>query len=217
MFRFLAKNALALALCGSVSAWATVGGDVRLKVLGYEPVDQKVYVLHDYEDGLGGYRLHYFDLKSQNPSKMHEAVSYYAKSVDEGRGGTGNENDDEEWGKLNALQKRLTSLTPTLIKDMNIVVDSLTGEVVEHEHVPEWTRTKYYYHYHVTQGNYQSQPQTAISYYPELTITQAYQIPKHDTLLVAVEYLDEPMETGYTIEDPIILTPKSEKTAPNNE
>lgn len=188
---------------GAMSAWATVGGDVRLLVLGYEPIDQKVYVLHQYEDGWGGYRLYYFDFKSKNPNTPIEAVSYYPDP--NFRGGT-----DEDVGfmtKLTNLKKRLHPLPKLAPHAIKVVINHQSQKSVPMPYDPDHHISEYRYQYHLTHGKYRSLPQTAVAYHtPNLTITQAYQIPKHHKILVAIQYLDEPMETGYTTEHPVVLS-----------
>ena len=50
---------------------ATVGGDQYLEFLGYEPTDQKVYLLRYYMDGRArAPQLYYFNLASNTPTKL---------------------------------------------------------------------------------------------------------------------------------------------------
>lgn len=198
----LLKGGLITMLMGGLSAWATVGGDVKLTVLGYEPTDQKVYLLHTFEDGWGGYKLYYFDFKGKTPNKLIEAKSYYTDPT--ARGGTEDDTVFEE--KLTKLQKRLRSLPKVAPSSVKLTITKQSKQTVPMPYDPEHLLTEYRYQYHITHGKYRSTPQTAITYTPSLVITQAYQVPKHDKIVVAVRYLDEPMETGYTTEQPVLLS-----------
>lgn len=203
----LIKGTLIMASVG-LSAWATVGGDVTLTVLGYEPTDQNVYLLHEFWDGWGGYKLYYFDLKGKNPHKLIEAKSYYHKDK---QGGT--DDDPIFMAKLTHLQQRLNPLPPIAPKSaINIIINKHTTQNVPMPYDPERIITQYHHQYHLSYGKYQSPPQQATTYHrPNLTITQAYQIPKHHKVLAVIEYLDEPMETGYTTEHPLLLSPTTKK------
>ena len=196
------KSTLATALlCGTLSASATVGGDITLEVLGYEPIDQKVYVLHNHEDGWGGSKLYYFDLKGKNPNKAHEAKSYYNKDS------MGIEYDDEDKTavkKLDNLKKHLTPLTPISTDGISVKILSTKTRQVE-SWGADGTDTAYHHQYRVTSGKYRSTTQKVVAFEPTLSISQAYKVPKHDKIVVGVKYLETRMESGYTKEDPVIL------------
>ncbi|MCA9543667.1 MAG: hypothetical protein KC613_04735, partial [Myxococcales bacterium] len=60
------------------SAWATVGGDDRLEVLGYEPVDGKLYwLLHRGGEVGGPPRLHFLALQGERPGQAQAVSSWY--------------------------------------------------------------------------------------------------------------------------------------------
>lgn len=196
------KGTLATALlCGTLSAWATIGGDITLEFLGYEPVDQKVYMLHNHEDGWGGSKLYYFDLKGKNPNTAYEAKSYYNKDSI-GIEDTGA--DDPAVKKLENLKKRLTPLTPISTDGISLTILSTKTRQVE-----SWgangTDTVYHHQYRVTRGKYRSTTQKVVAFEPDLSVSQAYKVPQHDKIVVGVKYLETRMESGYTKEDPVIL------------
>jgi hypothetical protein len=45
-----------------------------------------------------------------------------------------------------------------------------------------------------------------VDYKNGLHISQSYKVPNQQKALVTVQYLGIPFETGYNIEDPILLT-----------
>lgn len=69
------------------------------------------------------------------------------------------------------------------------------------EKVPKWT-----YQYQVKSGLQKSAVQQAVSYQQGLKISQAYKVPRQNKTLVIVKYLGIPFETGYSIEDPALLS-----------
>ena len=56
--------------------------------------------------------------------------------------------------------------------------------------------------------NLKSKIHQAIDYRQGLSISQAYKIPNQQKMIATVKYLGLPFETGYTIEDPVLLIPK---------
>ncbi|MEP7473454.1 hypothetical protein ABKQ73_04750, partial [Acinetobacter baumannii] len=53
----------------------------------------------------------------------------------------------------------------------------------------------------------QSKTHVAVHYSKAIKISQNYKVPKQDKRLVVVKYLGVPEETGYDIEDPVLLLP----------
>jgi len=86
------------------AAHATVGGKETVELLGYEPVDGKVYWL-EHSGGESGDLpwLLYLDLKSDRPDVRHKVKSWYR----------GDDADDTFWDRLEELKKRLQTM-PTL-------------------------------------------------------------------------------------------------------
>ncbi len=68
--------------------------------------------------------------------------------------------------------------------------------------------TEYQYRYKVTTLQLSSLQHTAVAYKPYLNISQLFKIPQHNIMVVAIKSLGIPFETGYTLEDPILLTLK---------
>lgn len=155
--------------------WRCYADSLRL-----EPTDQKVYLLNEFWEGWGGYKLYYFDLKGKNPHKLIEAKSYYHKDK---QGGT--DDDPIFMAKLTHLQQRLNPLPPIAPKSaINIIINKHTTQNVPMPYDPERIITQYHHQYHLSHGKYQSPPQQATTYHrPNLTITQAHQIPKHNKML----------------------------------
>ena len=57
-------------------------------------------------------------------------------------------------------------------------------------------------------NHHQSQIQQAVDYGQGLSISQAYKIPQQQKIVVAVKYLGIPFESGYSIEDAVLLSAK---------
>lgn len=64
--------------CLPIISFATVGGQQRIEVLGYDQKDQKVYLLRHYEDGRGRLpQLYYYNFKSKQPNQLVQVNSLY--------------------------------------------------------------------------------------------------------------------------------------------
>ena len=49
-----------------------------------------------------------------------------------------------------------------------------------------------------------------MNYDNKIVISQSYAIPQQNVQLAIVQYLGIPTETGYTVEEPILLLPKKQ-------
>ncbi|GAA5007519.1 hypothetical protein GCM10023206_13580 [Acinetobacter puyangensis] len=205
MHRFLLPCIL---LLSPLSAFATVGGEQHIELLGYDTQDQKVYVLRHYEDGRARLpQLYYFDLRSKQNDKLIEVTSIY---IDPKTGKADYDNNDVAFNKeLHKIKRRLSSLYPLNPKVFSVQINQQQQESIPSWHDPNEEAIEYHYEYHVHDSSYQSQPQKAISYKPELKIKKAFRIPRQNKILVTIEYLGIPFESGYNMEDPILLSPKT--------
>lgn len=190
--------------CLPIISFATVGGQQRIEVLGYDQKDQKVYLLRHYEDGRGRLpQLYYYNFESKQPNQLVQVNSLYinpkTKKIDY----------DQQPTRFNAelakIKNRLKPLTKVSTQQAQIKVlhsskrsaDWINGT----EPVPQWQ-----YCYRVDAGNFRSTVQQATSYKQGLNIHQAYNIPQQSKMLVTVKYLGIPFEMGYPIEDPVLLS-----------
>lgn len=187
------------------TAFATVGGPQNIEVLGYEVKDQKLYVMRHYLDGRGRLpQLYYYNFKSKTPNQLVQVNSLYinpkTKRIDYDQN---NQKFDQDIAKI---RKRLIPLAPIQNQKLQIkLLKTLKGSAPAwhdpQEKVPKWT-----YHYQVKQGLLHSPVHKAVSYKTGLNISQAYKVPRQNKILVTVKYLGIPFETGYTIEDPVLLS-----------
>ncbi|HJF28120.1 MAG TPA: aminotransferase [Acinetobacter lwoffii] len=187
------------------AAFATVGGPQNIEVLGYEVNDQKLYLMRHYLDGRGRLpQLYYYNFKSKQPNQLVMVNSLYinpkTKRIDYDQS---SQKFDQEIAKI---KKRLIPVIP--VKKQNIRLELLKTSKGHapawydpQEKVPKWT-----YQYQVKSGSQKSPTHQAVSYQQGLKISQAYKVPKQSKTLVTVKYLGIPFETGYTIEDPVLLS-----------
>lgn len=196
-----------LLLLISTGSYATVGGEQTIEFLGYEPREKKVYVLRHYHDGRGRLpQLYYYDFKDRDQNTLIEVESLYLDPKTGQVNYDGNQVTFEK--ELQKIKRRLRTLYPVNPKAFNI--NTLKTEETT---IPSWydeqnTVPEYHHQYQVQDAKYQSSPQTSVSYTPELHIEQAFRIPQQDQIVVTVKYLGIPFETGYSIEDPILLEKK---------
>jgi outer membrane lipopolysaccharide assembly protein LptE/RlpB len=61
--------------------------------------------------------------------------------------------------------------------------------------------------YRVTASSLKSNNQHAVHYAKTIKISQNYVVPNQNKMLVVVKYFGIPEETGYDIEDPVLLLP----------
>ncbi|HJE53512.1 MULTISPECIES: aminotransferase [Acinetobacter] len=200
------KTALFLLPLGLPSlAFATVGGPQNIEILGYEVKEQKLYVMRHYLDGRGRLpQLYYYNFKSAKPNQLIQVNSLYinpkTKRIDY-------DQDSRKFDQdIAKIKKRLVPLSPIQSSKPQLkILKTTTGTAAAwydpQEKVPKWT-----YQYQVKSGSQKSPTHQAVSYQQGLKISQAYKVPKQNKTLVTVKYLGIPFETGYSIEDPVLLS-----------
>lgn len=199
-------HAVSFGLFISSLSHATVGGGQSIEILGYEANDQKVYLLREYEDARGRLpQLYYYDLKSNQPDQLIEVKSIYVNPT------TAKVDHDNRWNQVKQsiqhIKNRLHPLLPLRSANFNFNLQQKI-DAVPSWHDPAEKMRQYQYQYTISESSLSSRPQKAISYKAGLAIQQAYQIPHQDKMIVTVKYLAFPEETGYTTEDPVMLTPR---------
>lgn len=222
------KYLIFIALCSmATTLWATVGGGETLSVMGYEPKQQKIYLLRDYEDGRGRVpQLYYFDLKAKNPQKLVEVKSLYRQPETqkieyisiEDKGYT------QFKQQLDTIQQRLTPLTPLKSNSIQLKINRLTSKQIvawydryddskplaQKDKIPQY---QYRYTLHSQQPKLQSLAQTATSYQKDLHIRHVYAVPQQSYRIAIVRYLGIDFETGYHVDDAILLAPAQPATS----
>ncbi len=194
-------------LTTSLHCHATVGGGQHIEILGYEVKEQKLYLLRHYEDGRGRLpQLYYYQFNSKTPEKPIEVRSLYinpkTQKVDYDQDGVQFEKD------LTKIRKRLTPLIVGNAKTAKIQILNQSKTQIPSWYDPSEKITEYKTTYKVTSPSYQSKNQIAVNYDNKLKITQNFIIPKQNKMLIVIQYLGIPFETGYNIEDPVLLLPK---------
>ncbi|MGE8538013.1 MAG: aminotransferase [Acinetobacter sp.] len=186
-------------------AFATVGGPQNIEVLGYEVKEQKLYVMRHYLDGRGRLpQLYYYNFKSKTPNQLIQVNSLYinpkTKRIDY-------DQDSRKFDQdIAKIKKRLVPLHPIQKSKPELKILKTTKGTAPAWHDPQEKVPKWSYQYQVKSGSQKSPLHQAVSYQPGLKISQAYQVPRQNKTLVTVQYLGIPFETGYTIEDPVLLS-----------
>ncbi len=189
----------------SLPVYATVGGPQHIEVLGLDQKDQKIYVMRHFEDGRGRLpQLYYYQLNSSKPAALIQVKSLYinpkTKKIDYDQDSA---QFDQEIAKI---KKRLAPLTPIHHSNASIQILTTKNGTAKAWYDPQESIDKWTYQYQVKSRPLKSPVQTAESYKQGLKISKAYKVPQHQNILVTVKYLGIPFETGYTIEDPVLLT-----------
>lgn len=191
--------------CLPLTVYATVGGPQHIEVLGLDRKAQKIYLMRHFEDGRGRLpQLYYYQLNSANPTKLIQVHSLYlnpkTKLIDYDQEST---QFDRE---IKKIQKRLLSLQPVHNRNAHIQILTTKKGTAEAWYDPQESIDKWSYQYRVKSFRLKSTLQTANSYKQGLNISKVYKVPHSNNVLVTVKYLGIPFETGYSIEDPILLT-----------
>ena len=200
---------IAALLALPMSTLATVGGGQRIEVVGYEPTDQKVYILRHFDDGRGRLpQLYYYDLKAKYPQPLVEVRSLYINPKTK-------KYDELDYqntfftNRLNSIKQRVITLksdyVPTTIK-----VNSFTQRQAK---VESWLEdlgvlTEYKFDYKVVtdDGKYTSLLQSVTGYRIYLVAdNNLYRIPNQPYAVTTVKYIGTLMEGGYEYEDVVLL------------
>ncbi len=190
----------------SAHTYATVGGGQKIEVLGYQEKDKKLYVLRHYEDGRGRLpQLYYYLLNSKSPDKLIEVRSLYINpkthKIDY---------DQDSSGFNKAIKKIKKNLTPLIVSNSKTV--KIQRLKTHQNQISAWSdpsekMTQYKTEYVVKSPSLQSKTHIAVHYTKAIKISQNYRVPKQNKRLVVVKYLGVPEETGYDVEDPVLLLP----------
>ncbi len=204
--KFLKFLTFSTILALSAHSYATVGGGQKIEVLGYQQKEKKLYVLRHYEDGRGRLpQLYYYLLNSKSPDKLIEVKSLYINpkthKIDY-------DQDSRAFDKaVNKIKKNLTPLVVSNSKTVKIQTLKTHQNQVSSWFDPSGKITQYKTEYVVKSPSLQSKNHVAVHYTKAIKISQNYSVPKHNKRLVVVKYLGVPEETGYDIEDPVLLLP----------
>lgn len=186
-------------------SFATVGGPQNIEVLGYESKEQKVYLLRHYQDGRGRLpQLYYYQFKNNpHPEKIIQVNSLYinpkTQKIDYDQPSTQFNKD------LQKIKKRLQPLLALPKQNIQIRIMSKKVSKEKSWYDSEQYIAKYSYKYQLKSQNFNSKIYRAVAYRNGLTLSQAYKIPHQQKKLAIVRYLGIPFETGYTVEDPVLL------------
>ena len=192
----------------SLNAHATLGGGQSIEVLGYQMKEQKLYVLRHFEDERGRLpQLYYYQINSTTPEKLIEVKSLYinpkTKILDYDQDGIQFDQD------LNKIKKNLVPLSKQNTESAQIKFFETKVHQVPAWHTLSEKISQYTMTYQVRMSPYQSKIHEVVSYNNQLKISQNYKIPNQNKTIVVVKYRGIPIETGYDIEDPVLLIPKS--------
>lgn len=189
----------------SIQSYATLGGPEEITVLGYDQKDQKIYLLRHYVDESGRLpQLYYFQLNSKTPNKFITVSSIYpSKKLMQHDFVQAEKKFDNT---LKAIGAHLKPLTPYKAPHtVKILPHSVSIKKMPSTEDPSFIYTQRNTVYTVQSIQLKSQKQTAVHYDEQLSISQSYTIPQHNKILVIVKYDGIPIETGYSIEDPVLL------------
>ncbi|MFW1733906.1 hypothetical protein ACG94V_11950 [Acinetobacter sp. ULE_I001] len=204
--KFLQHIITTTILTTSLHCYATVGGGQTIEVLGYEVKQQKLYLLRHYEDGRGRLpQLYYYQLNSKIPDHLIEVRSLYINpkthKIDYDQDGIQFEKD------LNKIKKRLIPLLVGNANKAKIQMVKNQTHYIPAWHDPSQKVPQYKTIYKVTTASLKSKNEQAVQYAKTIKITQNYVVPHQNKMLVIVKYFGIPEETGYDIEDAVLLLP----------
>ncbi|WP_111857977.1 hypothetical protein [Acinetobacter sp. CFCC 10889] len=194
----------------SLQCKATTGAPESIDVLGYDQKDKKIYVLRQFNDESCKLpRLYYFNLNSKMSSNKAVPVqSIYMTTKTEQNLNDCTDTSELILEKIEHIQKRLQTLNSIPTENFQVKIQQRkieTGQFWQHI-LEDYPVQRYTQNYIIQYQKLKSSVQKSISYnHAELRIARAYHIPQHNTFLVIVQYLGIPFETGYTVEDAVLI------------
>lgn len=188
-------------------------------MIGRDLTAPKVYLLRHFEDGRGRLpQLYYFAVSKQSPSRSRliQADSLYNRLPHNNQPDY-DATDGQFEQRLTAIRQRTKPLKslPTSAASLEILGHSMSRGThwMDNPDIKVY-RITYRYRIRYQHGNtrFASSPQrlTAYGHKPASvipTIRQLYRVPQEQTVIATVEYLGLPFETGYTLEDAVLLSP----------
>ena len=189
------------------SSFATTGGGQNIELLGFDKKEKKLFLLRHFEDGRGRLQQLYY-YKFDNTSKAPPLIEVKSLYINPKTHKIDYDQDSKRFDQ--EMDKIINRLTPLIkVENEQPRLHLLRQRTQE---VPSWheeneTLTEYNFTYQVESNGLSSIPQQATAYLPELNIAQQYRIPTQNKMIVTIEYFGVPIETGYNLEDPVLLTP----------
>ena len=185
------------------SAYATVGEDDALDILGFDPVDNKVFFTIMDESAIDD--VYYIKLGSTNQPVL--AKSLYPEEKD-----LCNEPPCSTIlnQRIEQLQKRLTPLSPTATEYLQWRTLTKKSQIIPWYNDPELPTPEHDISYRIIfdNGVQKLSGQSHLVYYrDDLVIDQAFRIPNRPHMVAVVKYLGKPFEFGYKKYDVVILSP----------
>jgi len=197
--RNIAKMIAACLLSQAASAWATVGGPEVATILGWNPVEKRIYYKVNFVDESGRPpRIYFLDLGSSHPGdavplrlwpeKEDPIIDY--PSVD---------------SKIEALRKRLVPL-PASASDT--LVMSITTRAVQEDwrNTSGDIRSKYELEILISAESLKGSARVRSFCNREVLIKEWYKIPELPFAIVNVSYTGSPEETCYARPAVLLLT-----------
>lgn len=187
---------------------ATVGGEQKVTILGVNDKEDKLFFLVDDYGGIGGLsRLHYILLK-KDPLKAVFASSYYPKGVD-----VYEDKDVEKFmSRLEKLKGYLVK--PKTISSKKIKFGIIADKAQKVPNIFDENKTMLEHHtlfkLSYNDGNKSYYGQSIVKHYDyrttsEIKVQKAYSLKNRKEIVVVVRYLGLPFETGYTMDNVVIL------------
>lgn len=174
-----------------LSAWATTGGESLIEVLGFEPTDNKVYLLRHEDDAMGGPpQLMFYDLGSDAPEKLVGVRSWYEP-----------EKIDQFEQKLAALRGRLQPLVEAVPEGLTVCQRVTNADACPVD-FPMWGRRCLTLELTVNVGA--ASASATVESWGQGRVVEAFAVPG-GAHLVLFRHIGNTYEMGYDVDVPFLL------------
>jgi len=178
--------------------WPTTGGPTSIEVLGYDPVDRKVFFMAVDGSEAGTVPIvHYFSLASNSPTRVVQVRSWYEKI---------GPNDHEAFEEqLERLRLRLSALKPL---EQSAVSTKAEIQYIDQFQVEEGLRpvARYKVHFNLSYGSLRAELDATAYCSDRAELIGAFQVPEEPYVLAVLSYIGNPVEFCYETETAVLLS-----------
>ena len=188
-------------LCVPGLAWASHGGPELCEVLGWDPVDKKVFILrHNWSEGDAPQTLVYYDLKTNDQTKEwpcpKQVVVPWSREWEP--------EDSVFTRRLTALRRRL--VPPVLVENERAMYP---GQVLAADTLKDqWGGSIPRFRVEIQLPGLEDVPNVVrVTTYvtPEVTVPRVYEFPNGPSRIAVVSFRGIPWETGYECQVPVLI------------
>jgi hypothetical protein len=176
----------------------SAAGPQTMRIVGYSPVERRVYLELRHEDASGGpAELYYLALASSNPDSLRRA-EWFERAV------KASQRSREDWDRLRVFQRGLTPLIPTACRLVQLSLSETSQDSLAMD--PLWKIPRS--HLRITLGaDGRWGDLEVIGFYRTATrLVAIYPVPGDGRYVGIVGWIGLPQEEGQEVQRPILLS-----------